>query len=151
MKGIAHYAKRYRPVIVILENVVGAPWKEIIAYWETLQYVCHVVKVDSKNFYLPQTRQRGYMLAIDKKLADEEMFNYEENFVRFEANLKSLARRATSPYTDFTYFPDDPKFEIMMQDIMSATTSRKGGSNWETCLLRYNQHRSLLKLGFREQ
>ena len=52
--------------MVILENVCSAPWEQMTMVWfPAIGYVAKSIKIDSKNFYLPQTRTRGYLLAID--------------------------------------------------------------------------------------
>ena len=151
MKGITEYVKKHHPVMAIIENVKLAPWKDISAYWDSLHYISHVVKVDSKNFYFPQTRERGYMLAIDRELALARGFDYLKAFATFEKILTDLAHRATSPYTAFAYFPDDPMFEVVTQDMMDPQSGRKGNSRWDACYVRHNKHRTEHELGFGRQ
>ncbi|KAH0002738.1 hypothetical protein KCU78_g14226, partial [Aureobasidium melanogenum] len=64
--AVLAYAKEYRPTMLVLENVYGAPWDKMLAEYEEYDYVSAGVLVDSKNYYLPQTRQRGYMVCVDK-------------------------------------------------------------------------------------
>ncbi|KAH6690636.1 hypothetical protein F5X68DRAFT_260037 [Plectosphaerella plurivora] len=57
-----------RPKMVILENVVGAPWTQFSKHWLPLVgYQAGFVMVNSKNFLVPQTRQRGYLFAVDHR------------------------------------------------------------------------------------
>ncbi|KAK1993972.1 SNF2 super family protein [Colletotrichum falcatum] len=52
--------------IVILENVTKAPWDQFQGFWlPSIGYSAAVVQVDSKNFLVPQTRQRKYLIAVD--------------------------------------------------------------------------------------
>lgn len=55
-----------RPKAVILENVYGAPWDMYTKrIFPKICYAANHIKLDSKDYYLPQTRQRGYLVAID--------------------------------------------------------------------------------------
>ena len=150
MKGISEYAEKHRPAIVILENVTGAPWNDIIKYWKRIGYICQFVKVDTKDFYLPQTRQRGYMFGIDENLIENTTYDHVQKFAKFREDLRKLARRATSPYTAFTYFPDDPTFQVVTKDMMTAMAGRKGTTEWISCYLRHARYRGRpeLDLGF---
>ena len=69
--AVLAYAKTYRPTMLVLENVLNAPWDEMLAAYEGIDYVSAGALVDSKNYYLPQTRQRGYMVCIDKFKLDD--------------------------------------------------------------------------------
>ncbi|KEF59657.1 uncharacterized protein A1O9_04503 [Exophiala aquamarina CBS 119918] len=69
--GVADYADLYRPVLVLLENVAGADWEDQHVFWADRDYYFRALKIDSKNFYLPQTRERGYSVAIDMKRVQE--------------------------------------------------------------------------------
>ncbi|KAK1962278.1 SNF2 super family protein [Colletotrichum sublineola] len=60
------YVHAHRPKIVILENVTKAPWDQFKGFWlPAIGYSAAVVQVDSKNFLVPQTRQRKYLIAVD--------------------------------------------------------------------------------------
>ena len=60
------YVKYQRPKMVILENVCSAPWEQMTMVWfPAIDYVAKSIKVDTKNYYIPQNRARGYLLAID--------------------------------------------------------------------------------------
>lgn len=64
--GVLRYTQRCRPPLMILENVCGAPWGHIKDAFKEIDYHAYHIKVDTKNYYLPQTRERGYMLCIDQ-------------------------------------------------------------------------------------
>lgn len=64
--GMLSYVKYQRPKMVILENVCSAPWEQMTMVWfPAIDYVAKSIKVDTKNYYIPQNRTRGYLLAID--------------------------------------------------------------------------------------
>src|SRR5205807_5838067 len=62
------YAEKWRPKIIILENVSGAPWNKIrdLAL-PGIGYSAAYLRVDTKDYYLPHTRVRGYMVCIDAR------------------------------------------------------------------------------------
>src|SRR3569833_2549262 len=56
----------HRPKVLLMENVVGAPWSAMTNFWlRKLGFTAQHVIVDTKNFYIPQTRSRGYLVAVD--------------------------------------------------------------------------------------
>lgn len=58
-----------RPAIVLIENVANAPWDQFVNFWLPLVgYKAGFVHLNSKYFLVPQTRQRGYLLAVDHRL-----------------------------------------------------------------------------------
>ncbi|KAK1986173.1 hypothetical protein LZ30DRAFT_582567 [Colletotrichum cereale] len=62
------YIHAHRPKIAILENVTKAPWDQFKGFWlPAIGYSAAVVQVDSKNFLVPQTRQRKYLIAVDAR------------------------------------------------------------------------------------
>lgn len=64
--SVLEYAYRYRPPLIILENVSGAPWAQMTDFWlPTVGYRAAFTRVDSKDFLVPQTRNRGYLIAVD--------------------------------------------------------------------------------------
>ncbi|KAJ0301128.1 hypothetical protein COL516b_007901 [Colletotrichum fioriniae] len=66
--SILMYTHAHRPKIVILENVTRAPWDQFKDFWlPSIGYVAAYVQVDSKNFLVPQTRQRKYLLGVDAR------------------------------------------------------------------------------------
>ncbi|KAI2469441.1 hypothetical protein F4781DRAFT_431325 [Annulohypoxylon bovei var. microspora] len=74
------YIRDYRPKVVILENVMGAPWAETEKVWfPFFGYSAFHVKLDTKDFYLPQTRNRGYLIALDNSVfADGKTYPKKE-------------------------------------------------------------------------
>ena len=70
-RGMMDWIKLNKPPIVILENVSGAPWEKKVEIFEKeLGYYATWSRVDTKNFYIPQTRMRGYLFAVRKDRVD---------------------------------------------------------------------------------
>ncbi|KAL6714776.1 hypothetical protein ACLMJK_008202 [Lecanora helva] len=135
--SIIRYAKRDAPAVVILENVATADWEMIHAIWEddkafVLQmmteqerlrwcpwddshpgYICEWDELDTKHFYIPHTRQRGYMLLVRKnllkpmiaveKLPGDEKHAKDQKLSKkqkYEKDLKSKYEEELEPIAD---------------------------------------------------
>ncbi|CAI4212262.1 unnamed protein product [Parascedosporium putredinis] len=68
------YINEVRPKMVILENVSTAPWDAIINYYfHRIGYHGQVCLLDTVDYGLPQTRRRGYVLAVDVRHYGEDI------------------------------------------------------------------------------
>ena len=65
-EGVMAFVTVSRPRMVIIENVRDAPWDRMIEEYERIGYVTAGVLIDAKNYYVPQTRQRGYLICFDQ-------------------------------------------------------------------------------------
>ncbi|KAI1649121.1 uncharacterized protein F4817DRAFT_314059 [Daldinia loculata] len=110
------YVKDRRPKVVILENVMGAPWKNTADIWfPFVGYKAAFVKADTKNFYIPQTRNRGYLVAVDRgvfegKIADDIIDRWSSLMTR------DLVRRASTPINSWLLPSAHPLTERARQD-----------------------------------
>jgi site-specific DNA-cytosine methylase len=132
-----------RPKLVILENVNSAPWDMYTdQIFPKLGYLARYVTLDSKQFYLPQTRQRGYLVAIDAADIGEEQAAAIAS--EWETQLLNSKRAPSSPISAFLRPADDPATTQARADM-----ERKGPSNaeWALCSLRHADARQ--KLGLR--
>ena len=50
--------------MVILENVIGAPWQQIADRWTQHGYIATFTNMDAKHYYIPHTRTRKYLVAV---------------------------------------------------------------------------------------
>ena len=64
--GMLSWVTNHRPPIVILENVLSAPWPAVKAKMESIGYSAMHRNLDTKQFYIPHTRNRGYLVAVDR-------------------------------------------------------------------------------------
>ncbi|KAK5661698.1 hypothetical protein OQA88_9798 [Cercophora sp. LCS_1] len=98
---------RTRPKTVILENVDGAPWGEYQHYFfPRIGYFAVFLRLDSKDFYIPQTRRRGYLVAIDASVVGLD--KAKKVGERWEEILKTLHRAASSSVVEFLRSSEDP-------------------------------------------
>ncbi|EXJ95206.1 hypothetical protein A1O1_00325 [Capronia coronata CBS 617.96] len=146
--GIVAYAKAHQPNIVILENVASAPWDEVSDKWnnDDLQYHVTAVQVNSLNYYLPQTRVRGYCLLINKKHALNVGLDLKEARREFVRCMARFQRRASSPYSDFILKEDDVRLALAKTNPYDFNTREKM-VNWTACRKRHLAMRAQLKLG----
>lgn len=88
--GIMGYARKFKPKVILLENVQGnkKQWNDLKDYMYKSGYANCKVDVDSKDYYVPQTRNRGYMVAIlDAKInMDDEALNERAGVVANETS-----------------------------------------------------------------
>jgi len=118
------YIIRTRPKIVILENVDSAPWAAKTNFWfPRAGYVAAHAKVNSRMYYVPQTRQRGYLIAVDVEVFGIERAQAVINqCIRL---LKKLERPASSNVTEFLLGPDDPRLVEARADMEQKGSSQK--------------------------
>lgn len=133
-----------RPKTVILENVSGAPWDMYTKrIFPKIGYVARFVRLDTKDFYLPQTRVRGYLVAIDAerfgvgpatRIADD-----------WKTSLSTTCRRpASAPVSFFLRAPDDPATIQAKADMESKAPFN---SEWGLSSLRHLDERRRHGLG----
>ncbi|KAK4126664.1 hypothetical protein N657DRAFT_170818 [Parathielavia appendiculata] len=132
-----------RPKFVILENVVSAPWDMKTKHaFPKIGYVARVKKVDSKEYYLPQTRQRCYLVAVDaSEIGEKAAAAITDAWI---LHLDKCKRAPSSSISAFLRPADDPATLQARADM-----SRKGTTNaeWSLCSLRHADQRE--KIGLR--
>ena len=90
---------------------------------------------DTKQHYLPQTRQRMYMIAINRNLYGK---NAAKAVSEWKSSMMKLQRQCSSPYEAFlTSVPQDP---IDYNALPSEY-------DWALCKLRYDHIWTEQRLG----
>lgn len=152
--GIKDYAEEFKPKIVILENVVSVPWTQRQAkkaecgldkHFEEIGYLSKHVILDSKDYYVPQTRQRGYLVAIHRESfngSDDELNKLFSEWVNLVT--KSLKRPASVPAQSLLLKSDDPKLKY---SLIEETEIKKKPTEWEKCKRGYELYQGYLNLG----
>ncbi|KAH6643750.1 hypothetical protein C7974DRAFT_382135 [Boeremia exigua] len=138
-RAIYHYAKHFQPSIVLLENVKSDKkmWDDVVSRWSKIGYEAGWVYRDTKNHYLPQTRERMYMVAINRKLHGK---NVSIAVTQWQSTMEKLQRQCSSPYEAFLA-------NLPVSVIDHSTLSSE--PDWSLCKLRYDQIRSEQRLGTR--
>ncbi|KAJ4303793.1 hypothetical protein N0V90_002694 [Kalmusia sp. IMI 367209] len=100
-RAIHSYTKRFRPKIVLLENVKATThlWDtDIKQEWDRIGYSFTWAYFDTKHYYLPQTRQRMYMIAIDDAHFGKDGRKILETW---KDVMTQLRRPCSSPFESF--------------------------------------------------
>ena len=146
-RAILHYAKTWRPTIIVLENVLNAPWAKIQKVWEeNANYSAEWVKPDTKSYYLPQTRMRGYMICIDKN----KLGSATSSAKKWASIMKSLERPVSSSVEAFLLPDDDPRVHKGREEMSKGARGDEKAPrevSWVKCQGRHQDYRADLLLG----
>jgi site-specific DNA-cytosine methylase len=136
-RAIYSYAKRCRPSIVLLENVRGLSklWNEVVSRWDEIGYEAAWLIRDTKRYYVPQTRERMYMIAIERSHYGKDV---KKAVTHWQDLMEKLQRQCSSPYEAWL------KNELNGSSDHSALISEV---DWALCKLRYDHIRSEEQLG----
>jgi len=118
------YINKHRPKTVIIENVRNAPWNTMCnLFFRAVGYKAKYKFLDTKDFYIPQTRSRTYAVAVDCELIGAKA---AENMVDMWAKqLDKLRRPASSPVRDWLLAPNDA-FTLKARQDESEKTIASG-------------------------
>jgi len=119
--SILEYANKRRPPITLLENVNSAPWGEIKEKWHRIGYAAEFCKMDTKHYYLPHTRQRIYMLCLDKTTFD----NAEEAVLEWKNLVENFRRNASAPVDAFILDEGDTRLAEATRELTRANFREK--------------------------
>ncbi|KAL1794298.1 hypothetical protein ACET3X_007719 [Alternaria dauci] len=136
-QGMYAYTRRFRPSIVLLENVKNEKktWDDVVRRFDKIGYEAQWVYCDTKNYYLPQTRERMYMIAIERSHFGKGVKNATSQWENF---MRKLERQCSSPYEAF--LPESLKES-------SGYSVLKNEPDWALCKLRNDHIRSEKRLG----
>ncbi|CAJ2509459.1 Uu.00g144850.m01.CDS01 [Anthostomella pinea] len=135
--AIYSYAKRFRPTIVLLENVksVKKTWEELVSLWDDIGYEAGWLFRDTKRYHIPQTRERMYMVAIERSHFGEGV---QEAVRDWKTKMNELQRQCSTPYESWL------KNMLHESSDHSALNSEV---DWALCKLRYDHIRAEEGLG----
>lgn len=143
-RGMMSWVTNHRPPIVILENVCSAPWERVKEKFEHHGYKAAWSRVDTKQYYIPHTRTRVYLVAIDTK--DKKLPEAWK-----ECLLQKLKRPASSTLDKFLLPTDDPRIhqarQKLVQESYNAADRRTGRTDWGRCESRHQRARLEEELG----
>ncbi|KAI8966527.1 S-adenosyl-L-methionine-dependent methyltransferase [Daldinia sp. FL1419] len=141
------YVKDYRPKIVILENVFGAPWDDTAKVWfPFVKYKASYVSTDTKNFYIPQTRLRRYLIALNKDVFPEKT---ADDIIHRWSDLmeNGLVRSASTPVNSWLLPSAHPLTERARQDDSEKALHPRPKFGWERSKARHARVRDTEGLG----
>jgi site-specific DNA-cytosine methylase len=163
--AVRAYMVKYTPLMVILENVIGAPWvpkydkktgdriypkklkshkqnKSIQEYVDEAGYFSIFFRVDTKDFAIPQTRIRGYMVCVLKSAISEGM-DWKLLKKDCENLVEALKRSASAPVEAMLFPPDHPALKSIHGEIKSD----KKPVDWDKCSMGHGDYSRELGLG----
>lgn len=132
------WVTQHRPPLVILENVCSAPWDRVKEYFEKNEYSAEYSRVDTKAYYIPHTRTRVYLIAVNKK--DSKIPKVWKDWV-----VSKLKRPASSTLDAFLLPSDDPRIhqarQKLVQESYGALDRKTGRTDWGRCESRHQRAR----------
>ena len=169
-RSLVEFARKYQPEVLILENVIGAPWKQIKAIWQNDQafmermtqtsrafwssfwredndaYVADYIDVDTRDYYLPQTRQRTYMICLSRK-AFRNLEQAETLVNKWKQNVRALKRPASVSIESILLPEHDPRVSQAKDEFSKITRDVRNEVDWTVCAGRYENYRANQQLG----
>ncbi|CAE6530732.1 unnamed protein product [Rhizoctonia solani] len=147
--GMLNWVKRHRPAVVILENVCSAPWPEIVLKLESIDYSAKPARFDTKQYYIPHTRTRGYCVAFDNRAAKANGLSGSQLSADWLARVKGMARPASCPLDTFLLEGDDPRiWRARAKLVQDAGVDRRAAkTDWGRCEGRHQKERFNRELG----
>lgn len=142
--GMRSWVANHRPPFVILENVCSAPWNGVVEKFKEIGYSAGWARMDTKNFYIPHTRTRVYLLAVDDRRS-----TIPEKWL--DSMKMDMPRPASSTLDSWLLQHDDPRIHasrqrLVMESQASAVRRRKE-VDWARCEQRHARARHEEELG----
>jgi site-specific DNA-cytosine methylase len=133
--GMMDWIDQAQPPMVIIENVYGAPWDQKVQLFQERGYQAQFLRLDTKDYYIPHTRQRGYLFAV--KLPNKK--NSKQAISKWADMVSKDLKRCASAELDAFMLPnDDPRVLRGRARLTAASldddgTSRAGRVDWTKC------------------
>ncbi|KAH8781218.1 hypothetical protein F5883DRAFT_685573 [Diaporthe sp. PMI_573] len=137
-----NYVKWKQPKIAIFENVDSAPWHKLVesGIFQLMGYTATVLRLDTKHFYMPQTRVRKYLIAFSHRAFTME--GAQALCKMFDTILVSLQHTHSSSVTDFTLPPNSHELHKARNEMeVAAQGVRERESNWAFSKARHTAYR----------
>jgi len=147
-RGMQRWIQKNKPPIIVYENVSGAPWDDIVKMFERdLGYHATFQRVDTKKYYIPHTRQRGYLMAVrnDRGVGGGVLG-------RWKARVREMERPASAALDAFMFRHDDPrvlagKSRMITEKCRGDGEGRAGRTDWVKCEAGHQRVRANEELG----
>ncbi|BEI79864.1 hypothetical protein CcaverHIS002_0103930 [Cutaneotrichosporon cavernicola] len=145
-RGMIQWVKKHQPPIVILENVCSAPWDKVVEYFAEINYDANYARMDTKEYYIPHTRTRIYLMATP--ITNSGPKHLPEKWIE---TVKDLKRPWSSPFEAFLLPTDDvhihrARLDLAAERFYKDGTSRKP-TDWGRCESRHARARNDEELG----
>lgn len=142
-----NYLRERQPKIAIFENVEAAPWESTADYVFPLSgYSVKIVKLDTKHFYLPQTRSRKYVVAFCHGFFG--LTAAQELCAKIDPALTSLKRDYSSAITDFLLPINSHELHRARNEMeLAALSGQDREFDWSFSKSRHETFRDTFDLG----
>ena len=106
--------------------------------------------LDTKDYYYPQTRQRGYMLCISEDLPGK--LSVQVILRNWTKLMEEFERKASSPVDAFLLHKTDDRLLGGRSDVAKSgrgDKTRTTAVSWSRCSARHDDYRGALNLGLK--
>ena len=133
-RGMMAWIERAKPAVIICENVCGAPWIIMKESMRERGYVTQSTSVDTKHFYIPQTRNRGYLVAFreDIDVASRGGSLAQQWVDTVHAMAHAFDSKTSSTVEAFLFDSDDPRVMAAREEL-SKPKQRFKDVDWTKC------------------
>ncbi|KZV96801.1 hypothetical protein EXIGLDRAFT_833373 [Exidia glandulosa HHB12029] len=141
--GMMDWVSNHRPPLVILENVCSAPWDRVKDKFAQHGYSAEWLRVDTKQYYIPHTRTRVYLFAIDERKSSIP--------AKWKKLVQDMSRPASASLDAFLLPGDDPRvtnaLARLVRDSNDNNRRAAGHIDWGKCENRHHRARTEEELG----
>ncbi|KAM3149664.1 hypothetical protein ABEW05_010051 [Botrytis cinerea] len=133
--------KYLKAKIAISENVLSGPFEAMIKMLGDHGYIGGSANLDSKHYGIPQTRQRGYLIALpESSLGPDEIEEYKliKTWKIYYANMKVMCSRPASSDAEQWMEPSDSK---ALRSQVEFQVESRAVAKWDTCCARHFDYR----------
>src|SRR5690606_17846423 len=120
------------------------PWDLMVQKFEEINYSAQYSRFDTKQYYIPHTRQRGYMVCVNKEGSKIP--------AKWAHLVKEMSRPATCTLDDFLLPSDDPRIHKGRLALIAkgeAGQDRRSAVDWTRCESRHQKARVEEHLGLK--
>ena len=169
--GMIDWIDKAQPPIIIIENVRGAPWDAKVDIFTQRGYAATYKILDTKDYYIPHTRNRGYLFAVKQTKNNNNKGTIHSSIISNKggkgkktatttttkwSNLLGNLKRPASASLDAFMLPNDDARVLRGRARLTAESTdttgavegdRAGRTDWTKCETRHQFARSSEELG----
>jgi site-specific DNA-cytosine methylase len=116
--------------------------KFFVNFWKSKNdaYFCEWVIVDTKEYYLPHTRKRGYMICLSKKTFGDSA-DAKKLVTTWRQIMGNLQQRASVSVEAILMADDDQRVSEAKDEFSKTAKDVRIETDWETCAAGYQDYR----------
>ncbi|KAG8161719.1 hypothetical protein KVR01_008706 [Diaporthe batatas] len=140
--GAINYIKCRQPKVVVCENVDSAPWQKLVdnGIFQLMGYSATVLRLDTKQFYMPQTRVRKYLILFSHRAFTLAGAQALSNM--FRGILPQLEHTHSNSVLDFLFPINSHELQKARNEVESdAQGSRERETDWSISKDRHAAYR----------